>query len=106
MPEMRGRLYALCSEKGAALYAVIYYLHDIKIKWENDDLIINQSVNFTDIDDIRKWYKKTKVKDIKLLEKIDDQRKIIDEIKAKAEELRKYLLDTFDINELISYSSK
>jgi hypothetical protein len=103
---MRDKLYRLCSEKGAALYAVLYYLHDIKIIWENEELMLNQTVNFTEIDDIRKWYKKTKVKKVRLLENIEGQQKIIDEIKNKAEELRKFILDTFDIDELISYSSK
>jgi hypothetical protein len=106
IPEMRDKLYRLCSEKGAALYAVLYYLHDIKIIWENEELMLNQTVNFTEIDDIRKWYKKTKVKKVRLLENIEGQQKIIDEIKNKAEELRKFILDTFDIDELISYSSK
>lgn len=104
VPDMKINLRNLCLEKGGALIAVIHHLHDIRIKFKDDTLFVNQKVNFSEIEHIKKWYRKIKVEDIRLLDRIHEQRQIINEIKDKTENLRIFLKDTFNIEELISYT--
>ncbi|MEW6657119.1 MAG: hypothetical protein AB1424_00525 [Thermodesulfobacteriota bacterium] len=105
MPELRDRLHGLLWSKGSALGEAFMYLRDIRIKMEEDTLIINQVITLEDIDDIKSWYEYTMAPDVKLLERIDEQKQIISELKEKTEELRKVIISIFDINDLIALTN-
>jgi len=105
IPELRDRLHGLLCSKGSALGEAFMYLRDVRIKWEEDTLVINQVIHLKDIYDIKEWYEHTKMTDVKLLEKINEQRQIIDELKEKTEELRKVIISIFDINDLIAFTN-
>lgn len=100
IPELREKMSYLLYSKGSVLSQVLYYLRDIHIRWEDDTLVINK-MDLKDLDDIKDWCKTTD-EDTKLLERIDEQKQIIDELRDKTEELRKFIINTFNLDELIA----
>lgn len=101
MLDTKNKLLKLIERKGSALYFVEGYLSNLQIKIDKEDVYINSKINFHDLEDIRNWVRKSE--NIKLLEEVDAHEIIIKEIKEQTEELRKFIIETFSLEEILSY---
>lgn len=102
IPEKKDKILMLMERKGSALFFVVDYLLTVQIKMEGEEAFVNNNIYFRDLEDIRKWVRNSEK--IKLLEEVDDHEIIINQIKEKTEELRKFLLETFSLEEILSYT--